>query len=131
MPLDPAMKPSALLPLLATAAAAAATDTFFVGSYGGSVDTLAFDIDAVSIKSLSSASNSPQASWQELSADKKFLYSVEETAEDDGSGVQKGAVTSYAVADDGSLTKVDSALGPWAPVSIGISPDGKLLFTAN
>ena len=121
------MKPSTLLPLLTTLASA--TDLLFVGNYGGTIDTLSFDDRDLSIQSLSSTNDShPGPSWQELSPNGKFLYTVEETANGDAS---KGAVSSYAIGEDGSLKKVGTAKGLPSPVSLGVSHDGKFIFTAN
>ncbi|KAL1955649.1 hypothetical protein VTO42DRAFT_8194 [Malbranchea cinnamomea] len=122
---------SMLLPLLASAsAAAAAADLFVVGSYGGTIDTFSFDTDTAAIAGPLSFTNDsfPAPSWQEISADKKFLYTIEERTKGDAS---KGAVTSYAVGKDGALTKVSTATGLSGPVSLAVSHDGKLIFTAN
>lgn len=125
------MKPVAILPLLT--ALASASDLLFIGNYGGTIDTASFDPSDLSIKPVSSTNDShPGPSWQELSPDGKFLYTVEETANGDGVGPDaKGAVSSYEIGKDGSLKKVGTAKGLASPVSLGVSPDGTFIFTAN
>lgn len=121
------MKASTLLPLLTSLASA--TDMLFIGNYAGTIDTVSFDTCDFSFKSLASTNEShPAPSWQELSPNGKFLYTVEETAFGDAS---KGAVSSYEIGQDGTLKKVGTAKGLASPVSLGISQDGKFILTAN
>lgn len=124
------MKSTSFVPCLVTmAAAAAAADIAFVGNHVGTIETLSFDTEKGVLSSVSSIDDAgPTPSWQELSEDKKFLYTVEEKADKDQS---KGAVSSYSIGKDGKLHKKSSALGLSAPVSLAISPDQKLIFTAN
>jgi 6-phosphogluconolactonase (cycloisomerase 2 family) len=122
------MKASTLLPL-ALACSTASADTLFVGTYAGTIESLRFDPDTGALSRLSCTNASaPGPSWQELSANKKFLYTVEETSPIDAS---RGAVTSYSIGPDAKLTRVASALGMASPVSLALSPDQKLIFTAN
>jgi len=121
------LKTSILAPLLLASPIMAAT--FFVGSYGGEILTVSFDEKTQALTNVSSTSDSsPAPSWQEVGQNGTVLYTVEETAHDDAT---LGAVTSYKILDGGKLEKITSATGLSGPVSLGISPDGKTIFTAN
>ncbi|KAA8894552.1 Lactonase, 7-bladed beta-propeller-domain-containing protein [Sphaerosporella brunnea] len=116
-----------LLPFLATAVSAT---RFFIGAYSGQILSANLDDTTGAITLLSSTpASSPSPSWQELSpVDPQLLFTVEERAHSDDS---KGAVSAYLIGSDGALTKLSTALGLLGPVSLGVSPDGKTIFTAN
>ena len=118
-----------LLTTLALAASARAA-VMFVGSYGGQIFTVNLnDITGALTLLGSTSASAPRPSWQETSpVAKDILYSVEEWASSNSS---VGAVTSYRVAPDGSLTKLFSATQMRGPVSMAVSPNGKMIFTAS
>lgn len=121
------MKSLALLPLFCQAIVA--QSIAFVGNYGGTIATVQFNNETGALKLLHENNGSfPSPSWQEVSANKRFLYTIEETSLEDQS---KGALTSYSIKPSGQLKKVSTALGMVAPVHLAISPDRKLIFTAN
>lgn len=125
------MKASVAVSLLSSllTTSAVAQNVLFVGDYGGNINTVSFNNETGNIKQLSANKDSaPSPSWQEVSANKKFLYSIEETTKKNES---MGALTSYSIAEDGSLKKVASAEGQASPVSLGINPDQNLILTAN
>lgn len=68
-----------------------------------------------------------------LSADKRFLYAVNEISE--YHGLPRGTVESYAVADNGRLTRLNRqalSLSATMPRHLALSPDGKsLIVTAQ
>lgn len=105
--------------------------TFFVGSYGGEILTVSLDENTHALKNTSTTlSSSPSPSWQELGQHNTILYTVEEQAHSAPfSGL--GAVASYRILAGGALQKISSATSSSAPVSLGLSPDGKTIFTAN
>ncbi|WEW57221.1 hypothetical protein PRK78_002683 [Emydomyces testavorans] len=101
----------------------------FVGTYGGSITTVQFDDKTGALKQLFTNKNSaPAPSWQEVSANQKFLYTIEETSSKNQS---QGALTSYSIKADGQLNNVSTVLGMAGPVNLAISPDQTLIFTAN
>ncbi|EEP81583.1 predicted protein [Uncinocarpus reesii 1704] len=101
----------------------------FVGTYGGSITTIQFNNETGALTQLFTNNGSaPSPSWQEISADEKFLYTVEETNQKEK---EKGGITSYAIQPDGQLRKVSTALGMPLPVHLAISPNKTLIFTAN
>lgn len=127
------MKTSSVLPLLMQTAlltsSAAASSMFFAGTYGGGIVSVEFDETTGAMTEVTSNTDSaPAPSWQEVTKDGKFLYSIEETTAADEN---KGGLTSYSIGDDGELTKVASDSGLVAPVSLGIHPEGKVIVTAN
>ena len=127
------MKTTSVLPLLVQSClltgSAVASNMFFAGTYGGSIDTVSFDVTTGAFeKGQSNNESAPAPSWQEISHNGKFLYTIEETTAADAN---KGALTTYSIGEDGKLTKVSSADGLVAPVSLGIHPDGDVVVTAN
>lgn len=127
------MKTSSVLPLLMQTclltSSVAASNMFFAGTYGGSIVTVDFDETTGALtEGASNSDSAPAPSWQEVTRDGKFLYSIEETTAADAN---KGGLTSYSISDDGTLTKVATDSGLVAPVSLGIHPEGKVIVTAN
>jgi len=118
--------------LLTTSALAASVRaaTIFVGSYGGQIHSVNLNDNTGALTLLSSTSASaPDPSWQEISpVAKDILYTVEERA---SGNYSLGAVTSYRISANGTLTKLFSATQMRGPVNMGVSPYGKTIFTAS
>ncbi|KAK2875588.1 hypothetical protein FQN49_001593 [Arthroderma sp. PD_2] len=100
----------------------------FVGTYSNAITSLSFNPESGDLKITGNNSESNAPSWQEISKDGKFLYTIEETSTQNKS---RGALTSFSISQDGKLKKLSSALGLASPVSLGISPDQSIIITAN
>lgn len=121
------MKSLAILPLFCQAILA--QSIAFVGNYGGTIATVQFNNETGALKLLHENNGSfPAPSWQEVAANKRLLYTIEETSLKNQS---RGALSSYFIKPDGQLMKVSTALGMVGPVHLAISPDSKTIFTAN
>ncbi|KAI5850734.1 Lactonase, 7-bladed beta-propeller-domain-containing protein [Tricharina praecox] len=118
-----------LLTTLALAASANAA-IIFVGSYGGQIHSVNLNDSTGALTLLSSTSASaPDPSWQETSpVAKDILYTVEERA---SGNYSLGAVTSYRIGSNGALTKLFSTTQMGGPVSMTVSPNGKMIVTAS
>lgn len=107
---------------------------FYVGTYAtGSepgIYSCEFDASTQEIKVLSATFQIENPSFQVLSPDGKYLYSVAETA--DYQETAGGGVYAYKINADYSLTLINSVSSGGAhPCHLSIHPSGKLLFGAN
>lgn len=113
----------------ATFLLAANAEKLFIGTYGGALISADFSESGTISAISTNGQSAPAPSWQETSANGKFLYTVEEAP---GGDWGKGAVTSYSIGATGELTKVQTEAGLGGPVSLTISPlDQSLIFTAS
>jgi 6-phosphogluconolactonase (cycloisomerase 2 family) len=103
----------------------------FVGCAGGKADAIeVFAIrDGRWVPTQSVPSERPVS--LALSADKQFLYAVNEISE--YNGLPRGTVEAFAIAADGNLTKLNRqalSLSATMPRHLALSPDGKSLIVA-
>jgi 6-phosphogluconolactonase (cycloisomerase 2 family) len=72
------------------------------------------------------------ACWLVLSKDQKFAFVTNTLATGLPPGTGAGAVTTYSVGSDGSLTRVGQTnADPGNPTDLAVSPDGKFLYMMN
>ena len=100
----------------------------FIGGYGGWITSANLNTDGAITEVSANNQSMPSPSWQEVSANGNILYTIEEAHDNDW---QVGALTSYSIANNGALNKIQSATGLGGPVSLTISPDQSVIFTAS
>ena len=90
-----------------------------------------FDTESGQLKQTGVTTGVTEPSFLTISADRKFLYAVNETVEFDGQ--PSGAVSAFAInADNGALTFLNQqATAGGAPCHLSIDKTGKMLLVAN
>lgn len=109
--------------------------TVFLGTYtnGDSkgIYSCRFDGETGELDRLRLAAETPSPAFLALHPNKKFLYAVNETKDQEG---DSGSVTAFEITDaeGGALKKLDtkSSHGGW-PCHLAISPTGNSVMTAN
>lgn len=101
------------------------------GGNGGEGIYLAdVDSETGAISNVRVAAKTVSPSWIALSKDRRFLYSVNESATFDAD--KNGGVSAFAIGPDGGLTPINSvASGGSGPCYISVDPSGKFALVAN
>jgi 6-phosphogluconolactonase len=117
-------------------AAPAGPMTVYVGTYthpkNGSkgIYKLWFDPKTGQLGTPEVAAETKNPSFLAISPDKKYVYAVGELAEVDGQ--KGGAVTSFAIGDNGKLTQVSQiSSGGAGPCYVSVDATGRNVFAAN
>jgi len=113
--------------LMATVPLVAQAQFAYVGSYNPNGEGVyRFQVDAASgaLSGKTLVSNLPNPAQLTIDAKGKTLYVASES--------EKGVVVAYAIAADGSLSKLNQVSSQGAgPVYLSLTPDGKYLLVAN
>jgi 6-phosphogluconolactonase len=107
------------------------SDPLVAGNRAEGISLADVDSETGAISNVRLVAKTMSPSWLALSADRRFLYAVNEIAIC-GESKDSGSVSAYAIGPDGGLTLlnvVDSG-GAW-PCYIAIDPSGKFALVAN
>jgi 6-phosphogluconolactonase len=129
--------------LLAMASGALASDVLFIGSYTDSIARYSLEVNGT-LSYLGKSVVDQNPSWLTLHSNRRILFAANEI--ENFGGVYSGAVSSYAIQDDGSLLflsryflsltaclphdgRVSSAGAD--PCHLALSPDDSTLYVSN